>query len=514
MTDGQLKLLQKGGLRVRIAPSPTGPFHIGTARTALFNYLLARHNNGAFVIRIEDTDKSRSHRRWEKDILDGLHWLSLDWDEGPDIGGPYGPYRQSERTAIYQGYIQKLLDEDKAYRCFCTPEDLEAQRQDQLSRGELPHYTSQCRTLSPEEVNKNLKRGKPFVIRLKVPHGGKIVFEDAICGRVEFETGVLGDFIISKGINQPLYNLAVVIDDYEMKINYVVRGADHISNTPKQILIQQALGLPQPEYAHLPLVLSPEKRKLSKREEVVAVSDYREQGYLPQALINFIVLLGWSAGEEKDIYTLPMLVEKFSLDQIQKSGAVFDVKKLDWMNGYYIRQESLPALTKMCIPFLIKGGLLISENHQAKEKFTPTYRLTQTEEEVTFAYLEKVISLYQERLKKLSEVVELTDFFFQKELNYETGLLPWKEQSLSEVKRILKQLKKQLAKLSENQWTEESLKALLLKETEREGDKGVVLWPFRAALTGKEQSAGPFEIASALGKVKVLDRLNSALGKL
>lgn len=514
MTDGQLKLLQKGGLRVRIAPSPTGPFHIGTARTALFNYLLARHNNGAFVIRIEDTDKSRSQRHWEKDILDGLRWLSLDWDEGPDIGGPYGPYRQSERTAIYQRYIQKLLDEDKAYRCFCTPEDLEAQRQYQLSLGNPPRYTGKCQSLSSEEIKKNLREGKPFIVRLKVSSGGKVIFKDAVADRVAFSADDLGDFIISKGINQPLYNLAVVVDDHEMKINYVVRGADHISNTPKQILIQQALELPQPEYAHLPLVLSPEKRKLSKREEVVAVSDYREQGYLPQALINFIALLGWSAGEEKDIYTLPTLIEKFSLDQIQKSGAVFDVKKLDWMNGYYIRQESLPSLTKMCIPFLIKGGLLISENHQTKEKFTPTYRLTQTEEEVTFAYLEKVISLYQERLKKLSEVVELTDFFFQKELNYETGLLSWKEQPLSEVKRILKQLKKQLAKLSEDQWTEEYLKALLLKETEREGDKGMVLWPFRVALTGKEQSAGPFEIASALGKEKVLDRLDSALEKL
>ncbi len=512
MTDGRLKLLQKGGLRVRIAPSPTGPFHIGTARTALFNYLLARHNNGAFVIRIEDTDGSRSQRRWEKDILDGLHWLSLDWDEGPDIGGPYEPYRQSERTAIYQRYIKRLLDEDKAYRCFCTPEELEAQRQYQLSIGQPPRYTGKCRSLSLEEIKKNLRAGKSFVVRLKVSPGEKVIFKDAIVDRVIFNTDELGDFVIAKGMDQPLYNLAVVIDDYEMKINYVVRGADHISNTPKQILIQQVLGLPQPEYAHLPLVLSPEKRKLSKREGVVAVSDYREQGYLPQALINFIALLGWSAGEDKDIYPLLSLVEKFSLAQIQKGGAVFDIKRLDWMNGYYIRQESLPSLTKMCIPFLVKGGLLTKEDH-LKEKFTPTYCISQTGEKVTFAYLEKVVSLYQERLKKLSEIVELTNFFFQKELKYESKLLAWKEQPLSEVKRVLKQLKKQLAKLPEDQWTEEDLKALLLKETEREGDRGTVLWPFRVALTGKEQSAGPFEIASALGKRKVLDRLDSALKK-
>jgi nondiscriminating glutamyl-tRNA synthetase len=514
MTDGRLKLSQKGGLRVRIAPSPTGPFHIGTARTALFNYLLARRNNGAFVIRIEDTDSSRSKRKWEKDILDNLRWLSLDWDEGPEIGGPYGPYRQSERKEIYKNYIKKLLDEGKAYRCFCTPEELEAQRQYQFSIGQPPRYTGKCRSLTDEEVKEKLQAGQSFVVRLKVPSGEKVVFKDAVIGRVEFSTDELGDFVVSKGMDQPLYNLAVVIDDYEMKINYVVRGADHISNTPKQILIQKALGLSQPKYAHLPLVLSPEKRKLSKREAVVAVSDYQKEGYLPQALVNFIALLGWSGGEDKEIYSLSTLTERFSLDQIQKSGAVFDIKRLDWMNGYYIRQEPLPSLTKMCIPFLIKEGLLEKENHQGEEKFIPSYKISMTGEKINFSSLEKIVGLYQERLKKLSEIGPLTSFFFQEELVYEKELLIWKEQSLAEVKKVLKQLKKLLSKLSAEQWTEERIKSLLMEEAEKGKDRGSVLWPLRVTLTGQKQSAGPFEIATVLGKNKVLSRLDSALKKL
>lgn len=516
MTDGRLKLVRTGGVRVRLAPSPTGPLHIGTARTALFNYLFAKNNHGTFVLRIEDTDKTRSQKRWEKDMIEGLHWLSLGWDEGPDVGGPYGPYRQSERIAIYESYIQKLLDEGKAYRCFCSLEELEAQHQYQLSIGEPPHYTGQCRTLSAEEIKKNLKDGKSFVIRLKTSPGEKIIFEDAICGRVEFETDVLGDFIIAKGMKEPLYNLAVVIDDHEMKINYVIRGADHISNTPKQILIAQALDLPRPQYAHLPLVLSSYRRKLSKREDVVAVNDYRQQGYLPQSLLNFMGLLGWSAGENKEIYSLSSLVEKFSLSRIQKSGAIFDTKRLDWMNGYYIRQESLPSLTKMCLPFLIKGGLITEKDGTGadKEKFTHLYCICQTEEEITFTYLENIIGLYQERLKKLSEIVSLTDFFFQKELDYDTKLLSWKDQPAKEVKEVFKRLKKGLSKISEDQWTEENLKSLLLEEANKVGDRGKVLWPLRVALTGKEQSAGPFEVASVLGKQKVLARLEFALKKL
>lgn len=514
MSDGRLQLVKTGGVRVRIAPSPTGPLHIGTARTALFNYLFAKHNHGTFILRIEDTDRVRSKTIWEKDIIENLHWLSLDWDEGPDVGGAYGPYRQSERVSLYKRYIQQLLDEDKAYRCFCTPEELEAQRQYQLSIGEPPLYSGKCRSLSKEEIAANLRQKKPFVIRLKTPANQKIVFQDAICGRTEFNSSALGDFVIAKGLEQPLYNLAVVIDDYEMKITHVIRGADHISNTPKQLLIYQALGLTPPQYAHLPLVLSPERRKLSKREAVVAVKDYREEGYLPQALINFMALLGWNSGENKEIYSLLSLIENFSLERVQKSGAIFDIQRLNWVNGYYIRQEPLASLTTMCLPFFIKAGLLAKELKKEEGEFSDTYRIVETGEIINFAYLEKIVSLYQERLKKLGEIVELTDFFFHREIHYEAKLLPWKNQEMKEVSDILRRLRKRLSKVPEKQWTDEKLKTLLLEEAERIGDRGKVLWPFRVALTGKAQSAGPFEIASTLGKEKVLARLDLALKKL
>ena len=510
MINERLKLVSTGGIRVRIAPSPTGPLHIGTVRTALFNYLFSKHNHGTFILRIEDTDKIRSKKRWEKDIIENLHWLSLNWDEGPDVGGLYGPYRQSERVNIYKRYIQQLLDAGKAYRCFCTPEELEAQRQYQLSIGEPPRYSGTCRPLTPEDIEKNLKADKPFVIRLKVPLGQKIKFHDAICGDIEFNTDVLGDFIITKSLDQPLYNLAVVIDDYEMKINYVIRGADHISNTPKQILVAQALGVPLPQYAHLPLVLSTDRRKLSKREAVVALSDYREQGYLPQAIINFIALLGWNPGENKEVYDLKALVEKFSLSRVQKSSSIFDIKKLDWINGYYIRQEALPSLTRMCLPFLLTKNGEFQDN-----QFSHIYHLAEGDKkEVTFAYLEKIVSLYQERLKKLSEIGDLTDFFFKSEIIYDMKLLPWKDQSLEEVQKILKQIRKKLSKIPDQQWTEEKIKSLLLEEANQIGDRGKVLWPFRVALTGKQQSAGPFEIASTMGKVVVIKRLDSAIKKL
>ena len=514
MTDGRLQLVKAGGVRVRIAPSPTGLLHIGTARTALFNYLFAKHNHGTFVLRIEDTDRERSKTAWEKDIIENLHWLSLDWDEGPDVGGPYGPYRQSQRTSLYKRYIQQLLDEGKAYRCFCTPEELEAQRQYQLSIGEPPLYSGKCRSLSEDEIAENLKNKKPFVIRMKVPNNQKIVFDDAICGRTEFNSNTLGDFVIAKGLDQPLYNLAVVIDDSAMKITHVIRGADHISNTPKQLLIYQALGLNPPQYAHLPLVLSPDRRKLSKREAVVAVQDYREAGYLPQAIVNFMALLGWNPGENKEIYSLTSLVESFSLERVQKSGAVFDIKRLNWVNGYYIRQESLASLTTMCVPFLLKSGLLEKEKRDGEQGFTDAYRVVETGEIISFAYLEKVVGLYQERLKTLGEITELTDFFFHKEISYDTQLLLWKDETEKEVKNVLERIRKRLSKLPNKDWTDETLKAVLLEEADRLGDRGKILWPFRVALTGKKQSAGPFEIASTLGKTKVLSRLNLALGKI
>ena len=279
-------------IRVRIAPSPTGALHIGLARSALFNYLFAKKNNGNFVLRIEDTDLERSDLKWTQDIIDGLKWLGIQWDEGPDIAGEYGPYKQTQRIDIYKKYLEKLLKDGTAYYCFCSAEELEAKRQEQMARGEAPRYDGKCKNLAEKEVQKRLAEEKPSVIRFKTP-GKKIKFKDLIRGEVEFDAGLIGDIVIAKDLKTPLYNFAVVVDDYEMKISHVIRGEDHISNTPKQMLLQEALDFAHPEYGHLPLILAPDRSKLSKRFGAVSIIDYREQGYLPEAMVNFMALLGW-----------------------------------------------------------------------------------------------------------------------------------------------------------------------------------------------------------------------------
>lgn len=504
MSDEKLELSAPDRPRVRLAPSPTGPLHIGTARTALFNYLFARQSRGTFVLRIEDTDHERSKKKWEKDILKYLAWLGLDWDEGPDKGGPFAPYRQSERVDIYTPYIKQLLDQGQAYYCFCTKDELAAQKEYQASIGEPPRYIGRCRNIDPKEAQARLKRGESAVIRLKVSSDKVISFQDQICGQTDFNSSELGDFIIAKNLKEPLYNLAVVVDDYLMKITHVIRGADHISNTPKQILIAEALGLPQPQYAHLPLVLSPNRRKLSKREEVVAVSDYYQQGYLPQALVNFMILLGWNEGTDREIYSMDELVEKFSLDKVQRSGGIFDLKRLNWMNGYYIRQESLPVLTQMCIPYLIKSGHLEEIPNGSKK-----YRIKETKEIVSLGYLGKVIGLYQERLKVLSEIPELVDYFFKKEVKYQPTLLIWKDKDKKEIKNALNRAIKALSGLKRD-WTLEKINEALLGAADEIGDRGTLLWPVRAALTGKENSASPFDVAYVLGPEKTIRRLERA----
>jgi len=357
MDPKEFKFIKPGEIRVRFAPSPTGFLHIGGARTAFFNYLFAKKNQGSFILRIEDTDIERSKPEYEKDIMESLKWLGIEWDEGPDIGGNYGPYRQSERREIYKKYLEKLLAEDKAYYCFCSEDELEAQRQYQLSIGEAPRYSGKCAGLSKEVVEKYLAEGKPSVIRFKVP-AKKVGFEDLIRGKVEFDSTLLGDIVIAKDFSTPLYNFTCVIDDYEMRISQVIRGEDHLSNTPKQILIQEALGFPSPKYVHLPIILGPDRTKLSKRQGAVSVIQYRELGYLPEALINFIAFLGWNPGMEREIYSLPSLIKEFSLERIQKGGAIFNIKRLDFLNGFYIRGKSIERLTELCLPYLIGSGLI------------------------------------------------------------------------------------------------------------------------------------------------------------
>lgn len=488
-TKEEFKFIAPGGIRTRIAPSPTGFLHIGLARTALFNYLFAKKYQGSFVLRIEDTDLERSSPEFEKDIIESLKWLGIEWSEGPDIDGQYGPYRQMERLNIYAKYLEKLLAENKAYYCFCSEEELEAQRQYQMSIGETPRYTGKCANLDKELVQKYLAEGKPSVIRFRVIPK-KLHFDDLIRGRLEFDTELMGDIVIAKNLETPLYNFAVVIDDFEMKISHVIRGEDHISNTPKQILMQEALGLSRPIYGHLPLILGPDRTKLSKRNATVSVSEYRKEGYLAESLINFMAFLGWNPGDEREIYSMSSLAKEFSLDRVQKGGAIFNIKRLDYLNGFYIRQKSVERLTDLCLPYLKERGLINDDYNQEEVK--------------------KIIAIHQERLKKLSEITELADFFFKEKLDYDKNLLKWGEMEEKEIKKSLEKSEKILSKIKSEDWNKENLQNVLLPEAEEMGDRGKLLWPLRVALAGKAASAGPFDIADILGKEKTIKRIKEA----
>ncbi len=504
------KLMETGEVRTRFAPSPTGLFHIGSARTALFNYLFAKQNQGSFVLRIEDTDLERSKPEFEKDIIESLKWLGIEWTEGPDINDGYGPYRQSERTKTYEKYLKQLLDEQKAYHCFCTSGELEAKRQNQMSRGVAPKYDGKCFSLSSAQVKKNLEEQRKFVVRLKVP-AKKIVFNDVVRGKIEFDTNLIGDFVIAKNLQAPLFYLAGAIDDYEMKISHVIRGEEHISNTPKQILIQESLGFYQPIYGHIPLILASDKSKLSKRHGAVSVIEYKKMGYLPEALINFLAFLGWNPGGEREIFSLNSLVKELSLENVQKAGAIFNQKRLDFLNGFYIRQKSIEKLTELCLSYLTEAKLIEAINN--KTKVVKNYKIIETGEKISYTSLERIVGLYQTRIKKLSEIVEFADFFFKKDLDYPKDLLKWQNMSWSEILSNLNELEKILSKIEKQNWDLKNLQNVLLLEAEKLSNRGYMLWPLRVALTGKESSAGPFEVAEIIGKEKTLERIKKAKEK-
>jgi len=402
-------------MRVRMAPSPTGPLHIGTARTALFNFLFAKKYNAKFILRTEDTDKERSRPEYEEGIINGLHWLGIDWDEGPDKGGPFKPYRQSQRIEIYKKYIEKLLVEKNAYWCFCSQEEIEAFKQERLSMGKPPIYKCHCSEMTEQEMLEKQKTKKEIgAIRFKTPKI-EVTFFDLIRGKITYDASLFGDMVIAKNLDEPLYNFACVVDDFEMEITHVIRGEDHISNTPKQILLALALEIESPKFLHLPLILGPDKAKLSKRHgTITSIEDYKKQGYLPEALINFIAFLGWNPGGKEEIFLMDALEKDFSIEKIQKSGAIFNAQKLDFLNGYFIRKMPLEKLTELCLPYLIEAGLI-----------------NRGEEEVS--KIASIVALYQERLKKLSEISDLIDFFFKENLEYEKNLLTWKGAGESEI---------------------------------------------------------------------------------
>ncbi len=465
--------------RVRFAPSPTGPFSLGNARTALFNWLFARNTSGIFILRIENTDQERSQKKYEQELLESLSWLGIDWDEGP--------IRQSDRGEIYERYLKRLIEEKKAYYCFCSPEELEKERQAQLSQGLSPRYSGRCRHLSEEEVIKKTKRESPHVIRFKMPWK-KISFPDLVRGSVEFNTELLGDIIIAKSFAEPLYNFVAAIDDYEMNITHVIRGEDHLPNTPKQLVIQEALGFKHPTYAHLPLILGPDRKKLSKRYLAKSTSDFKNEGFLPQAMVNFLALLGWHPEKDREVLGKEELVREFRLMRVQKGGAIFNEKKLYWLNAHYIKNMSVDNLMEYLTSFIPQPWL------KEKEK------------------LDRVVGLVQERLKTLGEFPELARFFFELS-DYPKELLHWRETPDPIVYENLGECQKILEEIHPDAFSGEAVEKKLQLLAEDRG-KGEVLWPLRVALSGQNNSPSPFEIINVLGRNESLQRIAVALKKM
>ncbi len=410
-------------MRVRFAPSPTGPLHIGGARSALFNYLLAKKYNGDFIVRMEDTDRDRSTPESEENIKASLRWLGINWNEGVDIGGPFAPYRQMERLSTYAEAAQKLLAAGQAYYCYCSPEEIEEQRRLQVEQGQTPHYSGKCASLTAEERATKEAQGLKPVIRFKVPHDTELVIDDLVRGKVVFSSEEIGgDFIIMKSDGIPTYNFAVIVDDYLMQISHVVRGEEHLSNTPRQLLLLDALGWPYPQYAHISLILGEDRSKMSKRHGSVSVVNYEKEGYLPAALVNFLALLGWTPGSEEEIFSLAQLEEQFSLERVSKSPAVFDINKLRWLNGQYLRKLPVAEIACGIKPFLgadwsEKRTLLLAEALQSHletfadiEKFLPLLEGTQVvvenEEAAAVLKAEQVpalLSLFQQKIEQLTE---------------------------------------------------------------------------------------------------------------
>ncbi len=484
-------------IRTRIAPSPTGLFHIGTARAALFNYLFAKRYGGKFILRIEDTDRERSKPEFGKDIVEGLKWLGITPDESSEEGGEFGPYRQSERVETYKTYLEKLLSDGKAFYCFHSEEELAAEQEHLIAERKQSLHQCEYRKASLHEAEQIKKEKKSFIIRFKTPMNATVAFRDMIRGDVSFETGCVGDFSIAKDVTIPLYNFAVAVDDELMKISHVIRGEDHISNTPKQLLLIEALGFLRPQYAHLPLILGVDRSKLSKRHGATSLNEFREQGYVPEAMINFMAFLGWNPGDEREFFSLAELEKEFSLEKVQKAGAVFNQEKLDWFNAQYIKQKTVDELTQLCIPYLYAG----IKNQELGINTLDA------------EFLKKIIALEQPRLKKLSDIFESTEFFFACP-EYGTTLLAWKDSSKEKTVHALERAEALLLRITDP-LEKANLQDIFFAEIDKNfHGKGELLWPLRVALSGRNVSPSPFEIIEILGREESLRRVKGALAKL
>ena len=479
-------------VRVRFAPSPTGYLHIGGARTALFNYYFAKRNNGKFILRIEDTDTERLKEDSVSQILSSMKWLGMDWDEGPEVGGDFGPYYQSERTDLYTKEIMRLVEEGKAYYCFCTEEDLENERKEQKEK-KLPfRYSGKCSHLTKEEVEKNLKEGKPYVIRIKIPRKGTTEIVDLVRGNVSVDNSQLDDYIIMKSNGMPTYNFACVVDDHHMKINYVIRAEEHLSNTPKQFHIYKALGYEIPQFAHLSMILAPDRSKLSKRHGATSVEEFREKGYLKEALVNYLTLLGWSPGENEELFSMEDTLKKFSLDRVSKTAAIYDVDKLTWVNGNYLRELDLGYIVEESIPYFINSGLI--EEIEIDEKYE---------------YIKRVVDAVREKVKLLPEIADASTYFFKDIDTYdEKGV---KKRFMKD--GVVELLEKGSEALRDapafDIETVERVYRDLIDELGIKG--GDIIHPTRLALSGKTVGPGLFDIISILGKEECIKRMDNAI---
>jgi len=466
-------------VRVRFAPSPTGHLHIGGARTALFNWLFARHEGGTFILRIEDTDTSRSTDEYIEAIIEGMKWLNLDWDEGP--------YRQTNRFDVYRSYIDRLVQEGKAYKCYCSPEELEQRRQEAVARGKTPKYDGRCRDMQRGQGVEG-SRGQAAV-RFRMPQDGQTVVNDIIKGDVVFDNNQLDDLIIMRSDGTPTYNFVVVVDDVDMKITHVIRGDDHLNNTPKQIHIYKALGYEMPQFAHLPMILGSDKARLSKRHGATSVMAYRDMGYLPDALVNYLVRLGWSYGDQ-EVFTRDELIKYFSFESVGKSSAVFNPEKLQWLNSQYIMNTPSGRLAGFVIPFLVKEGIL-SEGR-----------------EVDYDWLSKAITTLKERAKTLVELAASLRYYIADDVEYQekakTKFL--NDKSLP----YLMELKEELVPLED--FSAPELEKVFKATVEKHGIKlGNLAQPVRVAITGGTESPGIFEVLEIVGKEKTLRRLEKAI---
>ncbi|MCC5895454.1 MAG: glutamate--tRNA ligase [Alkalibacterium sp.] len=481
-------------VRVRYAPSPTGNLHIGNARTALFNYLYARHHGGDFIIRIEDTDQKRHVETGEQSQLDNLKWLGIDWDESADIGGSYGPYRQSERLDYYDPLVDQLLASNRAYKCYCTTEELEAEREAQRARGEMPHYSGKCANLSASEQRAKEDEGITPVIRLRIPKGSTYTFEDMVKGQITFESDSIGgDWIIRKRDGMPTYNFAVAVDDHYMKISHVLRGDDHIANTPKQMMVYEAFEWKMPHFGHMTLIINSETgKKLSKRDETILqfIEQYRELGYQPEALFNFITLLGWSPVGEDELFTKDQFVDMFDHKRLGTSPAAFDPKKLEWISNQYLKEMDLGELTLKAIPHLVKAGYV--EENPSEEKGE---------------WIKRLVGLYQEQMSYAAEITSLATLFFEDSLEFsEEELAVLKGESVPVVLEAFTAQIKEVTPFEADE-IKKTIKAVQ-KET---GVKGKNLFmPIRAAVTGQLHGPQLNDAIELLGREKVLANLEKA----